>query len=270
MNDAQLALWHSRIGLAPTRQIDLASVTAYHQAQLASLPFDGLDPLFGRVPSLDLSDIIEKILVHHRGGYCFELNAVLAAGLRGVGFQVSDHLARVMWGLPGPLPRTHHTLTVRVDGQCWLVDAGFAGPTPTVPVPMDGGEVWDRGVGFRVESGDDLGHRLDRAEAGQGWRPVYAFTAEPAGPADFEAANWLAATWSGAPFVRIALGARLVDGAMVSMANVTCARASADGRVVPNDLHPDAALTVFLGELGIRLAAEDTAFLQDHLGKLSA
>ena len=56
-----------------------------------------------------------------RGGYCFELNTVLAALLRACGFVVTHHQAVV----GGEGPTNHMVLLVRLDGERWLADAGL-------------------------------------------------------------------------------------------------------------------------------------------------
>ena len=65
-----------------------------------------------------------------RGGYCFELNTVLAALLRGCGFVVTHHQAVV----GGEGPTNHMALLVHLDGERWLADAGlgegFVEPLP--------------------------------------------------------------------------------------------------------------------------------------------
>ena len=56
-----------------------------------------------------------------RGGYCFELNTLLAALLRAFGFVVTHHQAVVA----GEGPVNHMALLVHLDGERWLADAGL-------------------------------------------------------------------------------------------------------------------------------------------------
>ena len=51
----------------------LGDLQEYH---LKTVPYENFDILKGTPLSLDIEDLFEKIVVNHRGGYCFELNAL--------------------------------------------------------------------------------------------------------------------------------------------------------------------------------------------------
>jgi N-hydroxyarylamine O-acetyltransferase len=83
----------------------------------------------GESGPLDEAALTARILAG-RGGYCFELNTVLAALLRGAGFAVAYHQAVVR----GEGPTNHMALVVDLGGERWLADAGlgegFLDPLP--------------------------------------------------------------------------------------------------------------------------------------------
>jgi N-hydroxyarylamine O-acetyltransferase len=83
----------------------------------------------GECGPLDAAALTRRVL-GGRGGYCFEINTVLGALLRGLGFRVTQHQAVVR----GEGPTNHMALLVDLDGERWLADAGlgegFVDPLP--------------------------------------------------------------------------------------------------------------------------------------------
>jgi len=96
------------------------------------LPFENLSVLRDDWISLDVKDIIKKISgPHRRGGYCFELNKLLACLLLHLGFEVQLLKARVWLDdgqtprLPTPPLHTHICLLVRTVPETFLCDVAF-------------------------------------------------------------------------------------------------------------------------------------------------
>ena len=113
----------------------IKSVASIQNAQLMTIPFENFDICLNRIIRLEPDCIIEKLLRHKRGGYCFELNALLLMALKSFGFSVRPLLARVH--LSGkPTGRGHQVSLVELRGEQWLVDAGFGALTPAQPIPL--------------------------------------------------------------------------------------------------------------------------------------
>src|SRR5260221_10485109 len=116
MSDAfDLDAYLTRIGFTGAPQADLATLTSIHALQPAAIPFENLDPLLGRPVTLDLAGLQAKLVQGRRGGYCFELNSLLAVALEALGFSVIRLAARVRWRAPPERPvgaRTHMLLRV--------------------------------------------------------------------------------------------------------------------------------------------------------------
>jgi N-hydroxyarylamine O-acetyltransferase len=123
--DALLA----HIGLDARPRADRAGLFAVHRAYLGRVPYEDLSVQLGECGPLDEAALTERVL-SGRGGYCFELNTVLAALLRAIGFRVTHHQAVVR----GEGPTNHMALAVDLDGERWLADAGlgegFLDPLP--------------------------------------------------------------------------------------------------------------------------------------------
>jgi N-hydroxyarylamine O-acetyltransferase len=187
-------------GLAP----NLESLSRLQEAHCAAIPFENLDVLLGRPILLDLASLQAKLVGARRGGYCFEHNTLFAAILEAVGFRVTRLAARVRIGDPAPRPRTHMLLRVDLTEGAFLVDVGFGGEGPLVPVPFaPGAETEAAGVRHRLipEGPSSAGVRVLQADVGGGFTDLYAFTEEPQLAVDYEMANHFTSTYPRSPFV---------------------------------------------------------------------
>ena len=110
-----------RIDYGGALEPTLPALQALHLAHATHIPFENLDILLGRSIGLDLESLQAKLVAGGRGGYCFEQNTLFAAALRALGFDVTLLAARVRFGANRVLPRTHMTLSVRVNDTAWLV-----------------------------------------------------------------------------------------------------------------------------------------------------
>ena len=195
-----LEAYFARIGWQGPRSATpdvLAGVLAHH---MQAIPFENFDVLLGVKPRLDLDSLAAKLVTAKRGGYCFEHATLFAAVLRELGFAVRTHSARVVIFTPRQnAPRTHMFLTV---GELML-DPGFGGLAPRVPVPLDGSPT--RGYQL-VELGRERALTLDGKQ-------LWLSTFDDDLPIDFEMANHYTATHPGSHFTQgIALRAFTPDG----------------------------------------------------------
>jgi N-hydroxyarylamine O-acetyltransferase len=199
-------------------------VAEVHRAHVTSIPFENLDPRRGVPVSLEPEDLERKLVQQRRGGYCFEQNLLLKAGLEALGngrIQVQTLLARVRVGAsPGnPRPRSHLVLRVRTDGGDWHADAGFGHGTLLEPIPFGpGGPYEQSGWRFRVvEDGAEL--VLQNEQDGQ-WFDLYGFVPEPVPFVDIETSNWFTCTHPRSPFVAgLIVSAQQPDGTRISLSD---------------------------------------------------
>jgi N-hydroxyarylamine O-acetyltransferase len=201
--------WLNRIGHHGARDPTLATLRAIVTAQSGTIPFENVDVLLGRTPRLDLVSLQHKTIVGGRGGYCFELNSLLYAGLIALGFQVTPLLARVIRGLEADAAgsETHMTLLVDLPEGPFLADVGFGNLTPTAPLalrpnieqqtPHEVMRLWP--------VGDEL---TLQAKLGPNWQNIYRFAPRARLPIDYEVANWFTATHPASPFVSNMIVAR--------------------------------------------------------------
>ena len=156
-----------------------------HKKHLLSVPFENLDIHLGRPIILKEDAFYEKIIKHHRGGFCYELNGSFAALLTRLGFKVTMLSARVASKSGGFSPEFDHmTLLVALEGR-WLVDVGF-GDSFTEPKRLDySGPQSDNGRVYRITRRSG-GRLLSRWEPEKRlWEPQYMFSLRPRKLEDF-------------------------------------------------------------------------------------
>ena len=176
------------------------AIAALMAAHMAAIPFENLDVLLGRGVRVDLESVFGKLVTARRGGYCFEHGTLFQAALRALGVEATAHAARVLLVAPkSEAPRTHMFLTIVDGGTTWVLDPGFGGPGPIVPVPLV--------EGHEARHDHDV-HRLVRRDGE--WvleglikgvmTPLWTSSLEPQFPVDFALANHYVSTFPESPF----------------------------------------------------------------------
>jgi len=157
--------------LAPTAE----TLHALHHAHVLAVPFENLDIHLGRPILLDEEYLFDKIVTRRRGGFCFELNGLFAALLRGLGFSVTL-LASNVGSAFGP-GFDHLALLVRLE-EPWLADVSF-GDSFIEPVQLNepGDQMQHSGVYRRVrQDGEEM--MLEWVQNSR-WVRAYRFNLQP-------------------------------------------------------------------------------------------
>jgi N-hydroxyarylamine O-acetyltransferase len=190
-----------RIGAPRPLAPSLDALARLQAAHVAAIPFENLDLLLGRGIRLDLESLQAKLVADRRGGYCFEHNTLFQAVLQSLGFAVTPLAARVRAGATAPRARTHMVLRVDLAEGPFVVDVGFGGDGPLLPVPLDEGrEVWIGASGHRMRREGPAW--VLEGDAGEGFSDLYVFTLEPQLPVDYEMANHFTSTHPSSSFLR--------------------------------------------------------------------
>jgi N-hydroxyarylamine O-acetyltransferase len=173
-----------RINYAGRTDPSIATLRALHHAHLQAVPFENLDISLGRKIVIDENAILNKIVVLHRGGFCYELNGAFATLLRALGFRVTLLSARVARQDGGEGPEFDH-MALQVDlDEPWLADVGF-GDSFLQPLRLVAAiDQTDPAAAFRLkQSGERL--QLERSVSNGRRRRQYSFTLQPYNLADF-------------------------------------------------------------------------------------
>jgi N-hydroxyarylamine O-acetyltransferase len=240
--------YFARIGWSGSRTPTLDTLAGILRAHMTSIHWENLDVLLGRGVRIDLDSIYDKLVVARRGGYCYEQSTLLAAGLSHIGFNPVAHAARVVYARPrAEAARTHMFLTVTLDVTTYVLDPGYGGYGPLVPMPLAADAVFRDGRDVYRFLRNDREWTLETEIAGV-WQPLWISTLEPEPPIDFVMANHYTSTHPQSRFATMLLMRALTpDGNRVTVTNrdVTMAR---DGVSEKSQLADRAALRKLLAD----------------------
>lgn len=142
-----------------------------------------------------------KVVEQRRGGFCFELNGLIAALLASLGFRASFLAARPLrgedWMAP---PFAHMALLVELERR-WLVDVAFGFPFAIEPLALDERAPQER-AGREFAIGEEGGALLVE-ELGAPERRAYLLDEEPRQRDDFAERSRLSSTDPESMFVRL-------------------------------------------------------------------
>ncbi|WP_246042295.1 arylamine N-acetyltransferase family protein [Cohnella pontilimi] len=180
-----------RIGFDRPLDRSAKALAELQESHLHTVPYENLD-ILRRIPlSLEIPDLLDKIVTRKRGGYCFELNALFGWLLQELGYDVTSLMARFWRDEPTPPPkRRHHVLKVRLGEADYLCDVGVGGIVPRRPIRMT--EYLEQQQGdecYRLEKDEEFGWMLCELKHGE-WSRLYSFTEEPQLPKDFIMATY--------------------------------------------------------------------------------
>lgn len=238
-----------RIGYSGSRTPSADTLRYIHRAHLLSVPFENLDIGWGREIRMDQKAFVRKIVEHHRGGFCYELNGAFSVLLQALGFHVTLLSARVPLADGSDSPEFDH-LALRVDlNEPWVADVGF-GDCFVDPLRLQIGlEQEQQGKWFRiVEAGDSL--RLERRGGETGWKTQYLFGLKPRRLEEFAEMCRYHQTSPQSPFT----GKRV------------CSRATPEGRITLSEMKLITTNGDRREERLLKSEAEWQAALADHFG----
>lgn len=234
----------------------LCDLVACHTGIIA---FENIDVLADRPPALNLEALTAKLVHQHRGGYCFEQNALFLAALRALGFQVAGLIAQVRRGSPPEVERqrSHMVLRVELPEGPYLADVGYGGLTPTAPLALRTSVEQDTPhERLRLtETGDEITLQALIAET---WDDLYRFGPQVQRPVDYEVANWFTATWPQSLFVNNIVATIPVPGGRRVLFNRRLTHYAA-GQPVSRDVLRSAAdyRQVLHDAFGLNITADD-------------
>lgn len=189
-----------RLGYRGEATPTLATLTELHKRHLMAVPFNSVGSLAvpdaGGAPvnlvSFDEDATFDAVVAAGHGGGCVQMNRLFLRLLGKLGFDVTLLGGTTAEGMSGyGVEVEHMLLLVRLAGDGWLVDVGYAGPSFLEPLRFDTAEQVQYGCRYRlVEDGD--GYVLQRRPRLGRWSPVFRFTSTPRQPRDWTAFQDLA------------------------------------------------------------------------------
>ena len=267
----QIRAFLERIGVSPDGGEPSAPsgelLAAMHWAHLQAVPFENLDIVrLGREIRLDPGALYGKIVGERRGGYCFEVNGLLAVVLGDIGFGVRRVMVQFVQGDGGLSPTFDHlALIVSVPGggtgdpgERWLVDVGsgrqaFARPLRMVAdVEQYSPEVRTT---YRLTREGVRDRWVLHTRVGEGeWAPWYAFDETERELADFAGRNAFFQTDEASPFRQGLLATRSRAGGRVTVTGDRLI-GTVDGVRSEREIGPEEVEALLASEFGIVVAA---------------
>lgn len=261
----QLAAYLARIGFSGTPRPDFETLTAVHRGHVAAIAWECIDCFIGHPTGRDPRAAFDKLVTGGRGGWCYEMNGLLAWMLEAMGFSLTRLAAGVMRDRMGDSAIGNHlTLIVHLDRD-YIADVGL-GAGLIEPIPFAAGHYEQRGIGFGLE------------DLGDGWwrfhnqpdvlPPTFDFSVDVRDEALLEGAcQWLQ-TDPGSPFRQNVVVQRYDGAVLKSLVGATFVRKGADG-TGPRAI-ADAADYAATMDLEFGLAGTDAAAIWARIGALSA
>ncbi|EJR92073.1 N-hydroxyarylamine O-acetyltransferase [Bacillus cereus VD196] len=180
----------SRLQIAPKEKVTFKDLPEILLQMGRMLPYENIDVMEGKSREISQTNLQEKLLLHNRGGLCYELNSLLYYFLRDCGFDVY-RVAGTVYDVSGDKrkPDDGHVIIILKEGsQKYIVDGGFASYLPLYPVSFTGEVISSQTGKYRIrkqhtEKGTYLlemrkgeNAQFLESELPDTWRTGYAFT----------------------------------------------------------------------------------------------
>ncbi len=208
-----LADYLRRIGYSGSLAPSIETLRGVHRAHLMAIPYENLDIHLGRRLELEPARMFAKIVYQRRGGWCYEMNGLLAWALRELGFNVRFLAGAVNRHLLGDEALKNHLL-IRVDlDQPYLADVGF-GDGFLEPLPLQPGTYRQKFLEFRLTQ---EGEWWTLHNHPQGGATGFDFTLEPRELGDFAARCHEQQTSPSSGFVQTTICQRFTEDGIVTL-----------------------------------------------------
>lgn len=128
-----LQAYLDRIGFSRSPRPDLETLIGVHRAHATSISYENLDVQLRRPLTRSSEDAFDKIVRRRRGGWCYEMNGLLADALEAIGFTIGRLSGAVMRdGRGDDAIGNHLVIMVSLEGVHYMADVGF-GDGPLEP-----------------------------------------------------------------------------------------------------------------------------------------
>lgn len=195
-------LYLQRIDVDQVRYNNLETLSKLQYQHMLHVPFENLDVMYHVPISLDVEAYFKKVVLKHRGGFCYELNGLFHWLLQNLGFQcqlVSATINRPdgTWARAGS-----HACTLVTLDQPYLVDVGF-GDSARTPLPLTGEIREDVSGTYRVKKVKTHIYDVERHLKGEDkWNKLIRVDTTPMQLEDFAVACEFNQTSPHSPFTQ--------------------------------------------------------------------
>ncbi len=184
--EKQIQQYLERISYMGEIRTDLKTLKELQISHLMHIPYENLDLMNGTAISLAPPDLFDKMIIRHRGGFCFELQGLFYYLLQDLGYTVKQYAGRFMdepWHIQ---MRRHRILVTELEGKRYVCDVGVRSESPRIPLELTEGLVQSDGISeYRYGRAPFYGWVLEQKEPQKEWKTLLGFTEEPQIDADY-------------------------------------------------------------------------------------
>lgn len=180
---------------------NLDTLQQVHYAHLKMIPYDNFDCLNGKITSINRAEVFRKIILHNRGGICFELNQLYNWLLESIGFDVVSYSARFIDKLDPFQIRRHRIMCVTLGEDRYFTDVGVDSESPRRPLLLVEDLEQEDGISqYKFTKEEFFGWVLWQKEKRKPWKRLLGFTEEPQMDKDFLMATFYCDAHPDSPF----------------------------------------------------------------------
>jgi N-hydroxyarylamine O-acetyltransferase len=179
----------NRIGFNGIPLVNEETLIRLHELHVLTIPFGNMDIHFNRQLLLQQDHLFDKIIMHRREGFCYELNYLFHCLLTELGFKNKMISSRIFTsdGFAGP-ELDHLSLVARINKKQWLVDVGF-GDLFIRPLEVIKDKIqFDGRNYFKIESDQHGGYTLLMSSDNETFEKKYSFSLKARSIQEFESA----------------------------------------------------------------------------------
>lgn len=239
----------------------LTEIARRHVAQFA---FSSVGTRLGDDLPLDMASLYQRIVVHKRGGYCFEHNGLVHDVLVELGFSVRLSLGRVIYNQAIHPGLTHRVTLVDCAPGRYLVDVGFGPMGPSMPVAWADNPASASQRPFRIAEPSPGEFHLQTWKEG-GFFSLYRFELARYGQADCELGHFFSHKHPKAVFVNNLVVSRILDSEVRSLRNRDYRILRSSGDQVMAITSAAQLQRVLADDFGLAVSAAETARLFEQL-----
>lgn len=247
-----VATYLRRIGCSGETGVNIETLRKLQKKHLMAIPYSSVAyDLADGVHIVDLDDdaIFETSIVEGRGGACYHLNRLFHRLLAELGYDVTLMAGCTAEGWDNFGTDIEHMFNrVSLDGDEWLVDVGYPGPTYVEPLLVTDTVQSQHGSQFRLVD-HQAGTALQRRGAVTRWGAIYTFSMK-------------AREWSDWKVLEDNFRLIMADSARTDTQEILCGRAVENGQVF---MRQRRYLTVHNGREQVRTITDD----EEHRSLLS-
>ncbi len=212
----QVNAYLRRIEVEAPAVLEKSSLDRLIYQHIRKVPYETMDIVMGRPVSVYPDEVLPKVAMNKRGGYCFELNGAFGCLLYSLGYQVQDCSARILYKETELQKYRHRIVLAEVEGLKYLCDVGMAMEGPRIALKLTADEEqYDGMCYYRFTRRDDLGWVLWQRFPSEQWQIYYAFFDVPSYDVDFKAISYYCETHPRSPFKNPIVSVKTEDGVIM-------------------------------------------------------